>query len=126
MRVVIKKKPEDIIAFGNESGDVYDTVTFTTAYPVELVKHFNLEVKGKDTAVLHYEKLIAVKQNYGSVDRYLYFTEAAIDSSLIALKKLPTNYCLVIKVLSMNREEYYPKGTVLSFSIQKIGNRQGG
>ncbi len=121
-----QKNPEDTIAFGNESRDVYDTVTFTTVYPVELVEHLNLEIKGKDTTILHKEKLIAIKENYGIVDRYLYFTEVSLDSSLISLKTLPTNYCLVIKALAMNKEEYFPKGTVLSFSVEKIVNHQGG
>lgn len=117
---------EESVVYGDEAG-IYDTVTFTTAYPVLLVKRVELEISEADTSVMESKKLILVKENYAMMNRYFYFTGSKMDSALLSIKSVPENYCLVIKTLAQKEfRNPFSTGTLLSFSIEKIINHQGG
>lgn len=113
------------LAIGNESGDVWDTMSMTTAYPVSLVTNMELEIGANhDTIVLHSEKLLKVKVN-GGYSQYCAYTESVLFKSLLS-EKVPQGYCLDLTVLASKRGFSNRDVVVVSYAIKKIVNQMGG
>ncbi|MCX6752754.1 MAG: hypothetical protein NTW62_00160 [Candidatus Nomurabacteria bacterium] len=114
------------VVFENESGDVWDTISITTAFPVTLVTNVEMEIKDNhDTTITHSEKFLKIKVS-GGYSQYCAFTEGILVKMLLS-EKVSAGYCLDIKVLVKSYNSFSNReASVISYSIEKIKNHMGG
>jgi hypothetical protein len=110
---------------GNESGDIFDTITTTTIFPLTVVTSVELEINDKgDTSVLHTEKFLKLKINAG-YSQFLSYTGSSVEKALLA-SELPKGYCYAITALASKRGYADRQAVAVSYSVQKIVNHMGG
>lgn len=110
---------------GNESGDIFDTITLTTLYPPKVVTSTELEITSEgDTTIVNSEKFLKLKIS-GGYSRYISYTGSVVDSTLLLID-IPQNYCLGVTILVGKSGFDDRQGVAVSYSIQKIVNHMGG
>ena len=120
-----KTNSDTLTLNANESGDVWDTMSVTTTYPITLVTRVEMEIKDNhDTTILRSEKLLKLK-NSGSYNQYCAYTESLLTDMLLS-EKVPAGYCLDITVLASKRGFADRNAVVVSYAVKKIVNHMGG
>ncbi len=117
--------PSTQIVNGNGSGDVWDTTSITTVYPVSLVTSVVLEIgNNSDTTTVYSEKLLKLKIG-GGYNIYCAYTKNLLIKMLLS-EKVSQGYCLDITVLSRKRGFDNKDAVVISYAVKKIVNHMGG